>query len=98
MQAKKLTLDTEKKSVLIAALSEAASTMSTDMRKIYDNTTAQVKHATDRILLTKAQVEIVKFALQHHRAKHGDNLNVRTMLDQLVLTRTEFTAKYANVA
>ena len=94
MQTKKLSLDDKKKSVLISALSETAEAMDKDMRKIYDDTAEQVRHASDRVLLTYAQAEIVKHALRHDLSKP----DARAMLDQLVLTRAEYTAKYPGVA
>ena len=93
MQTKKLSLDDKKKSVLVSALSEAAEAMDKNMRKIYDDTAEQVRHASDRVHLTHAQTEIVKHALRNDLAKP----EARAMLDQLVMTRAEFAAKYPGV-
>ena len=98
LQVKKLSLDSAKKSILLSALSGATGAMDEDMRRIYDSTAAQVEASIDRVLLTVAQVSIIKSALQHHQAKHGASPDAQAMSDQLTLTRAEFAAKYPSCA
>jgi hypothetical protein len=87
MNRKKLSLNKAKKEVLITALSIQASRLDQFMRRIYDDTIAQIKVADDRILLTVSQVNICKVSLEPIRAINPEAADI---LNQLLLTRKEY--------
>lgn len=89
-QTKKLNISGRKAGILRTALLRASDSLPHEMRRIYGRTVSQTIAAepSGRILLTEAQVSIVRNALQD--LEHPD---AKDMCDQLSMTRREYRAK-----
>ena len=90
MQTKKLTLTSKNKPELISALQAAACLMDADMRRIYDMTIEEINAVNDKIELTEAQQEIVKYALALHVMNHGEIPEVTRMQVQLTMSHRDY--------
>lgn len=93
-------MNDDKKEILITALAMTANTMDSSMRRIYDDTKKSAMNLGipgDRMLLTDAQVEITKFALENYKKTHGESPILASMLAQLTMTRKEYN-QMANMA
>lgn len=94
IQLKKLSLDTVSRAVLFDAVSAMRQVQPKEMRGIYDVTLASIDAASDRIMLTEAQAGIVRCALARWNKVQGATPDTVRMLDQLTLTRKQYTEKY----
>ena len=89
---RKLSLDDARKAVLLTALTETEQAEPPYARDIYKWTKDQLGTAFDRIMLSAAQVGIVKVSLERYQRAHGECQEADLMLKQLDMNRKDWNA------